>query len=127
MIEQFHAPPRWSPLAARAPHDPQLATCANPAIVVPHARELYYVNNDRDPRMSDAVLERLITTLEVSALQMIECSISPGWRLALAAVDSTTIYYSRSIVGELTVGSMPAIALAPHTLVIAPARQPVQI
>jgi AraC family transcriptional activator of mtrCDE len=85
------------------------------------------VSDTQDPRKSHAVLERLITTLEVSAFRMMECSISPGWQLALSAVDSTTIYYSRSTIGELTIGAGPAIALAPHTLVIVPAGYPVQI
>jgi AraC family transcriptional activator of mtrCDE len=69
----------------------------------------------------------LITTLEVSAFEMMECSISPGWQFALSAVDSTTIYYSRSTVGELTVGAGPVIALAPHTLIIAPPQRPIKI
>jgi AraC family transcriptional regulator, activator of mtrCDE len=85
------------------------------------------VSDSPDPRKSHGVLERLLTTLEVSAFGMMECSVSPGWRLELSAVDSTTIFYSRSATGELTVGAGPAIALAPHTLVIAPPRRPVQI
>jgi len=72
-------------------------------------------------------LEILMTTLEVNIVRLTECWVSPGWRLAFPATDLPAIHYNLSGNGRMIVGNAPAISLAPHTLVIAPAKQPFRI
>ena len=69
-------------------------------------------------------LEVLIAKLEVHMVRLAECLVSPGWRLCFAAMEMPAIHYNLTGRGQLTVGDTPAIPLAPHTLVIAPAGQP---
>jgi AraC-like DNA-binding protein len=77
--------------------------------------------------MSRSDLEILMTTLEVDVVRLTECLVSPGWRLSFPASDMPAIHYNLAGVGQMVVGAAPAIPLAPHTLVIAPPRQPMRI
>src|SRR5438445_11521169 len=85
------------------------------------------VANRPSPPISRSDLEILMTTLEVNIVRLTECWVSPGWRLEFPATDLPAIHYNLAGSGRMIVGSAPAIALAPHTLVIAPAKQPFRI
>jgi AraC-like DNA-binding protein len=78
-------------------------------------------------RPSEADFEWLTANLDVSFVKLSKCLISPGWRLALAAVAAPGIHYNLRGTGWLTVGNQPPIELLPHTLVISPPGQPVRI
>jgi AraC-like DNA-binding protein len=77
--------------------------------------------------MSRSDLEILMTTLEVDVVRLTECLVSPGWRLSFPASDMPAIHYNLAGTGQMVVGAAPAIPLAPHTLVIAPPKQPFRI
>ena len=83
--------------------------------------------NRPNPPISRSDLEILMTTLEVNVVRLTECWVSPGWRLEFPASDLPAIHYNLVGNGRMVVGTAPAIALAPHTLVIAPAKQPFRI
>lgn len=68
-----------------------------------------------------------MTTLEVHSVRLTECLVSPGWRLSFPATDMPAIHYNLSGTGRMIVGDAPGIPLAPHTLIIAPPRQPFRI
>jgi AraC-like DNA-binding protein len=77
--------------------------------------------------MSRPVLEILIATLDVTVVRLIECLVSPGWRLSFPAVHLPAIHYNLSGRGHVFVGDALAIPIFPHTLVIAPPHQPFRI
>jgi AraC family transcriptional activator of mtrCDE len=68
-----------------------------------------------------------MTALEVNVVRLMECRVSPGWRLSFPATGMPAIHYNLMGMGHMVVGNAPAIPLAPHTLVIAPPRQPFRI
>ena len=68
-----------------------------------------------------------MTTLDVNAVWLTECLVSPGWRLSFPASDMPAIHYNLAGSGQMVVGDAPAIPLDPHTLIITPPRQPFRI
>jgi len=78
-------------------------------------------------RISPADLENLMSTLQVHFLNLAECIVSSGWRLALNGADTPGIHYNISGYGRLVFDTLPPIDLVPHTLVILPPHQPFRI
>ena len=74
------------------------------------------------PPHSAADLDRLMTGLEVEFVRLVECLVSPGWRLAIPADAAPALHYTLSGMGRMIVPGIPPIALMPHTLVITPPR-----
>jgi AraC-like DNA-binding protein len=74
-----------------------------------------------------AALDALIVTLEVQVPRLVECNVSPGWRLSFPAARLPAIHYTLEGMGRMIIGGGPSIALEPHTLVIAPSNEPFRI
>src|SRR3954453_423905 len=72
-------------------------------------------------------LDVLMTTLDVDVIGLIECLVSPGWRLSFGSADAPAIHYNLSGTGRMKVGGFAEFPLLPHTLVITPAKQPFHI
>jgi len=72
-------------------------------------------------------LDVLMATLDVDVIGLIECLVSPGWRLSFRSAEAPAIHYNLSGTGRMVVGGFPAFPLVPHTLVIAPAKEPFYI
>jgi AraC family transcriptional activator of mtrCDE len=70
--------------------------------------------------LSAAALDSLMSGLEVDFIKLVECLVSPGWRLVLAANDVPGIHYCLSGTGRMIVGDDPPIPFMAHTLVITP-------
>src|SRR5262245_52681335 len=68
-------------------------------------------------------LDALMTTLDVNVIGLVECFVSPGWRLSFAGADAPAIHCSLSGTGRMVVGGSAAFPFEPHTLVITPARE----
>jgi AraC family transcriptional activator of mtrCDE len=68
-----------------------------------------------------------MATLDVDVIGLIECLVSPGWRLSFGSADAPAIHYNLSGTGRMVVGGFPAFPLVPHTLVITPAKKPFHI
>lgn len=77
--------------------------------------------------LSPSNLDALIATLDVDVIGLIECLVSPGWRLSFGSADAPAIHYNLSGTGRMVVGGFSAVPLEPHTLVIAPAKKPFHI
>ena len=71
-------------------------------------------------------LDVLMATLDVDVIGLIECLVSPGWRLSFGSADAPAIHYNLSGTGRMVVGGSP-FPLEPHTLVITPAKKPFHI
>jgi AraC family transcriptional activator of mtrCDE len=72
-------------------------------------------------------LDVLMATLDVDVIGLIECLVSPGWRLSFGSVDAPAIHYNLSGTGQMVVGGFSTFPLVPHTLVITPAKKPFHI
>jgi AraC family transcriptional activator of mtrCDE len=72
-------------------------------------------------RRSD--LDVLMATLDVDVIGLLECLVSPGWRLSFGSADAPAIHYNLSGTGRMVVDDLAAFPLVPHTLVITPARK----
>ena len=72
-------------------------------------------------------LDVLMATLDVDVIGLIECLVSPGWRLSFGSADAPAIHYNLSGTGRMVVGGLSAFPLVPHTLVITPAKKPFHI
>jgi AraC-like DNA-binding protein len=70
--------------------------------------------------MPPADLDRLMTTLEVSFVQLAECLVSPGWSLRLPAMAMPGIHYDLVGEGRAFVAEGAPIRISPHTLFITP-------
>ena len=68
-----------------------------------------------------------MTTLDVDVIGLVECLVSPGWRLSFGSADAPAIHYNLSGTGRMVVGGFAAFPLVPHTLVITPAKEPFHI
>jgi AraC-like DNA-binding protein len=77
--------------------------------------------------LSRSDLDVLMATLDVDVIGLIECLVSPGWRLSFRSADAPAIHYNLSGTGRMVVGGLPAFSLEPHTLVITPAKKPFHI
>jgi AraC family transcriptional regulator, activator of mtrCDE len=69
-----------------------------------------------------AELDRLFGTLKVEFVRLSECIVGKGYRLELGGVGEPGLHYNISGTGRMIVGSRESIPLAPHTLVILPAK-----
>lgn len=76
-----------------------------------------------NPALPQSDLDVLMTTLDVDVIGLVECLVSPGWRLSFGRTDAPAIHYNLSGTGRMVVGESAAIPLVPHTLVIAPAKE----
>lgn len=76
------------------------------------------------PAISLSRLDSLMRALEVAFVRLVECVVSPGWRLSLAAAELTGIHYNLKGKGRIIIGEGPPLALEPHTLAIIPPRRP---
>jgi AraC family transcriptional regulator, activator of mtrCDE len=72
-------------------------------------------------------LDMLMATLDVDIIGLIECLVSPGWRLSFGSVDAPAIHHNLSGTGRMVVGGFSAFPLVPHILVITPAKKPFHI
>lgn len=72
------------------------------------------------PRLSRAVLDQLMTVIEINFLTLSQCLVSPGWRLNFPPADAPAIHYNMFGAGKMIVADLPPIDLQPHTLVIVP-------
>ena len=78
--------------------------------------------------LTPAALDTLMSGLEVEFVRLMECLISPGWRLSMAgAGDVPGIHYCLAGNGRLLVGDDPPVAFTPHTLAILPTGRPFKI
>lgn len=71
--------------------------------------------------IAPADIDSLMGGLEVEFVKLVECVVSRGWSLSLAATEIPGIHYNLTGMGRLVIGDAPPIPLAPHTLVIIPA------
>src|ERR1700754_1188572 len=85
------------------------------------------VSNRPNLALPRSDLDVLMTTLDVDVIGLIECLVSPGWRLSFGSAPATAIHYNLSGTGRMVVGGFAAFDLAPHTLVITPAKEPIHI
>jgi AraC-like DNA-binding protein len=72
------------------------------------------------PQVTAADLDTLMAGLEVEFVKLVECLVSPGWRLSMPAGAVPALHYTLSGMGRMVVADTPPIALMPHTLVITP-------
>jgi AraC-like DNA-binding protein len=84
-------------------------------------------NNVQNPRACHSDLGILMAMLEVDVITLTECSVSQNWQLSFPASETAGIHYNLEGIGQMCVGTGPAIPLTPHTLVITPPRQPFRI
>jgi len=64
-------------------------------------------------------LDVLMATLDVDVIGLIECLVSPGWRLSFGSADAPAIHYNLSGTGRMAVGGLsPAMPLCDlsHTI-----------
>jgi AraC family transcriptional activator of mtrCDE len=72
------------------------------------------------PSLPVAAVDKLMSGLEVEFVRLVECLVSPGWRLSMAANEVPGLHYTLSGMGRMIVAANPPIELMPHTLVITP-------
>jgi AraC-like DNA-binding protein len=84
-------------------------------------------DNVQNLRASRSDLGILMAMLEVDVITLTECLISRNWQLSFPASETAGIHYSLEGIGQMCVGTGPAIPLTQHTLVITPPRQPFRI
>ncbi|MCS3691147.1 helix-turn-helix domain-containing protein [Bradyrhizobium elkanii] len=72
-------------------------------------------------------LDVLMATFDVEVIGLIECLVSPGWRLSFESADAPAIHYNLSGTGRMVVSGFSAFPLVPHTLVITPPKKPFHI
>src|SRR4029450_8743905 len=109
-----------TPTFVRAKQATQLATPITPTSNTA-------MDNVQNPRASRSDLGILMAMLEVDVITLAECLISRNWQLSFPASETAVIHYNLEGIGQMRVGTGPAIPLTPHTLVITPPRQPFRI
>jgi AraC family transcriptional activator of mtrCDE len=72
-------------------------------------------------------LDVLMATLDVDVIGLVECLVSPGWRLSFESADAPAIHYNLSGTGRMAVEGSAAFPLVPHTLVITPPKKPFHV
>jgi DNA-binding NarL/FixJ family response regulator len=78
--------------------------------------------------LTPAPLDTLLSGLEVDFVRLIECLISPGWRLSVPGNAKVPgIHYCLAGTGRLLIGDDPPKAFTPHTLAILPSGRPFKI
>jgi AraC-like DNA-binding protein len=78
-------------------------------------------------RLSSTDLNGLITTLEVSVIDLSECAVAPGWSVVLGPTRAPGLHYNLGGAGKVIVGDQPPIELSPHALIIVPPGLPVRV
>jgi AraC-like DNA-binding protein len=78
-------------------------------------------------RTSQSDLGILMAMLEVDVITLTECLVNRNCQLSFPASEMAGIHYNLEGIGQMCVGTGPAIPLTPHTLVITPPRQPFRI
>src|SRR5215472_6751903 len=78
-------------------------------------------------RASRSDLGTLMAMLEVDVISLTECLVSRNRQLSFPASETAGIHYNLEGIGQMCVGTGPAIPLTPHTLVITPPKQPFRI
>lgn len=73
-------------------------------------------------RISPTSLDKLMDSLDVRFVSLSECVVSAGYRLEIKGIDVPAIHYNLTGMGQLLIGSDPAIGLEPHKLVVVPPR-----
>jgi AraC-like DNA-binding protein len=109
-----------TPTLVRAKQATQLAT---PLTSTSNAAK----NLGQNLRACYSDLGTLMAMLEVDVINLTECSVSRNSQLSFPASETAGIHYNLEGVGQMRVGTGPAIPLTPHTLVITPPRQPFRI
>src|SRR5690349_4516529 len=84
-------------------------------------------DNVQNLRALHSDLGILMAMLEVEAISLTACFISRNWQLSFPPSETAGIHYNLRGIGQMSVGTGPAIPLTPHTLVITPPRQPFRI
>jgi len=84
-------------------------------------------DNVQNLRASRPDLGILMAMLEVDVISLTECSVSRNRQLSFPASEAAGIHYNLEGIGQMFVGTGPAIPLTPHTLVITPPKQPFRI
>ena len=84
-------------------------------------------DNVQNLRASRSDLGILMAMLEVDVITLTECLVSRNRQLSFPAAETAGIHYNLEGIGQMRVGTGPAIPLTPHTLVITPPRQPFRI
>jgi AraC family transcriptional regulator, activator of mtrCDE len=78
--------------------------------------------------LTPTALDTLMSGLEVKFVALVECLISPGWRLSMAgSSDVPGIHYCLAGSGRLLIGDDPPIPFTPHTLAVLPPGRPFKI
>ncbi len=67
-----------------------------------------------------AELDSLMSSMQVDFVNIAECVVGPGHRIAFGAADVAAIHYNLKGHGRMVVGGNPPIPLEPHTLVLVP-------
>ena len=109
-----------TPTSVRAKQATQLATPITPTSNAAKDN----VQNLRAPRSDLGIL---MAMLEVDVITLTECSVGQNWQVSFPASETAGIHYNLEGIGQMRVGTGPAIPLTPHTLVITPPRQPFRI
>ena len=109
-----------TPTFVRAKQATQLAT---PITLTSNAAK----GDVQNLRASRSDLGILLEMLEVNVITLMECLISRNWQLSFPASETAGIHYNLEGIGQMCVGTGPAIPLTQHTLVITPPRQPFRI
>jgi AraC family transcriptional activator of mtrCDE len=81
----------------------------------------------RPSRISTTDFDSLLTRLDVKFVDLVECHVSPGWRLSFTPSKMPALHYNLDGTGELVVGENAPIRLSPHMLIIVPAERPFHI
>jgi AraC-like DNA-binding protein len=84
-------------------------------------------NNVQNLRACRSDLGILMAMLEVDVITLTECSVGQNGQVSFPASETAGIHYNLEGIGQMRVGTGPAIPLTPHTLVITPPRQPFRI
>ncbi|MBR0734810.1 helix-turn-helix transcriptional regulator [Bradyrhizobium japonicum] len=86
-----------------------------------------HMSDRPNPALPRSDLDVLMATLDVDVIGLIECLVSPGWRLSFGSAVAPAIHYNLSGTGRMVVSGFSAFPLVPHTLVITPAKKPFHI
>ncbi len=74
-----------------------------------------------------ADLDRLLTALNVTLLNLAECIVGPGWRLVIDEIDMPGLHYILVGEGRMRFESGESVAVRPHTFIIIPPKQRVEV
>ena len=78
-------------------------------------------------RPEAADLDRLLTALNVTLLNLAECLVGPGWRLVIDELDMPGLHYILVGEGRMTFENGESVVVRPHTFIIIPPKQRVDV